>query len=109
MITLQEFNAEIPSTPFECIAVASPCKCIVAALYANIPSLELSWNTQLLNVAEFKLPYTTAPSLLLANSQRVATTVEAEKESGINNANCVQQYHTFHLNELQWLLRINVL
>ena len=55
MITLPEL-AVIPFRPFECIAVASPCKCIVARLTPKIPSLELSWNTQFLNVADNKLP-----------------------------------------------------
>ena len=85
MITLAERHAEIPSCPFECIAVASPWKCIVDDRTPTIPSLELSWNTQLLNVADDK-PHTTAPNSLLANSQRVATTVVSEEEYGILNA-----------------------
>ena len=52
MRTLAEAHADIPSSPFECIAVVSPRKCIVEPSVANNPSLELSWNTQLLNVAE---------------------------------------------------------
>ena len=60
MITLAEENAQIPVSPFECTAVASPCKCIVEA-NPKIPSLVLSWNTQLLNVADVKLTCTKIP------------------------------------------------
>ena len=79
MINLAEPHADIPSLTFECIAVAPPCTCIVAPLVTKIPSPELSWNTQLLNVADVKLPPTTAPYPLLANSQRVATRVVSEE------------------------------
>ena len=70
---------------FECMAVASPCKCIVAPP-PQIPSPELSWNTQFLNVADVKLPFTEAPTLLLANSQRVATRTVSEVGAGIPKA-----------------------
>ena len=75
MTTLVELYTQIPHSLFECIAVAPPCKCIVALLNTRIPSCLLSWNTQFLNVADVNLPFTMAPYLLFANSQRVATTV----------------------------------
>ena len=62
MITWLECNAQIPSFPFECTAVASPYKSTVAESGTKIPSLELSLNTQFLNVAD-DLPSTTAPTL----------------------------------------------
>ena len=83
MSTLAKKNTQIPRLRFECTAVASPCKCIVALSDTRIPSLELSLNTQLLNVQDVKLPSTKAPTLLLANSQRVATAVVAEVDLGI--------------------------
>ena len=49
MITLAEEYAHIPSPPFECTAVASPCKCSVAPP-TKIPSSSLSLNIQFLNV-----------------------------------------------------------
>ena len=86
MITLAERDATIPSCSFECIAVASPCRCMVDLSYANIPSPELALNTQLLNLADVKLPATVAPYSLLENSHRVATRIVSEVESYINNA-----------------------
>ena len=62
MKTLPESHAEIPSPLFECIAVSSPCKCAVPLLDTKIPSAELSWNTQFLNVADVELPPNTAPN-----------------------------------------------
>ena len=56
-------------------AVFSPRKCTVTLWDTKIPSYWLALNTQFLNVADVKLPYTEAPNALLANSQCVATTV----------------------------------
>ena len=42
MTTLLELYAEIPYNPLECIAVVSPCKCIVALSSTKIPSFSLS-------------------------------------------------------------------
>ena len=61
MTTLAYWDAQIPSSLLEYIAVASPFICIVALSDVFIPSNWLSWNTQLLNVADAKLPCTTAP------------------------------------------------
>ena len=58
MITLAESDAETPKLLFECIAVASPCKCIVALWATKIPLAEFPLNTQLSNLADVKLPYT---------------------------------------------------
>ena len=81
--------------------MASPCKCIVDSNAPQIPSHLFSWNTQLLNVADDKLPCTKAPTLLLANSQRVATTVVAEVGFVKNNA---KSLHPFNANRIIQLL-----
>ena len=54
MRTLPDLAAEIPYLPLECIAESSP-RTFIVALFAYIPYCVLSWNSQLLNVADVEL------------------------------------------------------